>query len=183
MTVEAAASSVYSSLRVTLLDDDEFNVKLVRTAVTMCGIRNFEVISNARSAMFALKARQAPDIMMINWKEPLAEAISFCKAIRDRESSPAPFLAIVVLSQQATRERVMQARDAGVDEFLAAPFSPKSMQGRIDSILFHRRGFVQVPGFFGPDRRRGAIAEMLGVDRRSDPSELIDPRTGETYIG
>jgi two-component system, chemotaxis family, chemotaxis protein CheY len=122
------------------------------------------------------------DVMLVVWDEPHREWHSFCRVVRDRDSSPCPFQALVVISKEATREHVQLARDAGVDEFLALPFSTDGFRQRLLAIVRQRRGFVDVAGYFGPCRRRGAMARMLGVERRGRPSKLIDPYTGAIYL-
>ena len=46
------------------------------------------------------------------------------------------------------------ARDAGVNEFVAKPFSPDIIFKRIQKIIESQRQFVYTPTYFGPNRRR-----------------------------
>ncbi len=46
------------------------------------------------------------------------------------------------------------ARDAGVNEFVAKPFSPDIIFKRIQKVIENPRQFVYTPTYFGPDRRR-----------------------------
>ena len=46
------------------------------------------------------------------------------------------------------------ARDAGVNEFVAKPFSPDIVFKRIQKLIESPRQFVYTPTYFGPDRRR-----------------------------
>jgi two-component system, chemotaxis family, chemotaxis protein CheY len=176
------APTEFASLQLGLLGNDDFSASLVKSAARTCSIRDIDVYSNPNAAMVALIARTKPDIMLVHHRQKEV-GLAFCRAVRDRETSPAPFLPIIMISAQVTRQDVVAARDAGVDEFLASPFSPKMFSARIGSVVFNRRGFIAVDGYFGPDRRRGAIAEMLGVERRSTPTKLIDPVSGKIYIG
>jgi two-component system chemotaxis response regulator CheY len=50
--------------------------------------------------------------------------------------------------------RVIEARDAGVNEFVVKPISVKSLYSRIDSLIHRLRDFVKTGKYFGPDRRR-----------------------------
>lgn len=156
---------------------------LVRNALAMWNIRNVRTYAGGSElATIARIAVSRPDILVINSVGRLPSALTIARAIRDRRAFPDPFMAIIMVMANVTRERVLLARDAGVDEFLAFPFSPKALYQRIASIVLDRRGFVATPTYFGPDRRRGAMAQYLGANRRSTSSILINPRTRQTYI-
>jgi two-component system chemotaxis response regulator CheY len=60
---------------------------------------------------------------------------------------------------------VNELRDAGADEILAKPVSPRTVCNKINAVIHSRRKFVSAPNYFGPDRRRRA-ASAPGVDRR-----------------
>jgi len=62
--------------------------------------------------------------------------------------------------------RVVEARDAGVHEFLAKPLSAKGLYSRIRSIIERPRPFVRAGQYFGPDRRRRDNPSYMGGERR-----------------
>jgi len=70
-----------------------------------------------------------------------------------------------MLTGHTELSRVMEARDAGVHEFLAKLISAKGLYSRIRSIIEHPRPFVRTSTYFGPDRRRRQI-EWKGKERR-----------------
>lgn len=173
---------VFSGLRVTLLDKEEHHASLIRNAAAACGIRNVNTDRDPKAVLQALLNRDASNILLLHWQVPLEDGINVCRMIRNRRMFPRPFLPIVFVSAHATRDHVVRARDAGADEFLVSPFSVSGFYKRIYSVIYDRRGFVDVPGYFGPCRRRGAMAEWLGTNRRTEGTSLIDPVSGELYI-
>ena len=64
-------------------------------------------------------------------------------------------------------ERVRQARDAGVNEFLAKPVSVKAIMTRLISVIEHPRPYVRTKSYFGPCRRRRGDEEYRGPERRA----------------
>lgn len=169
-------------LSLALLDVERRNAAAVKAAAAMCGISRFVAFSDPVAALQHVRDGEPIDVMLTAWDEPEREWLSFCRAIRQRDASPCPFLALVVISKAVTREHVRLARDAGVDEFLAIPFAAEAFRQRLLAILRQRRGFVDVAGYFGPCRRRGAMARMLGAERRGPPTTLIDPYSGAAYL-
>ena len=173
----------FDDLRVMLVEDDEYNASIFKGVAGSVGLHQIAEYTNAKSALANIRLSGAPDILFVKFGEKLSQPLQLCRLIRNRESFPHPFMPIVAIMERATVANVTAVRDVGVDEFLACPFSPKSLKERINSIVYDRRGFVAVPEYFGPDRRRGAMAKWLGADRRSEPSELINPVTEEMYVG
>ena len=63
-------------------------------------------------------------------------------------------------------DQVRQARDAGVNEFLAKPVSVRAILSRLISVIEHPRPFVRTKSYFGPCRRRRGDDEYRGPERR-----------------
>jgi two-component system chemotaxis response regulator CheY len=61
---------------------------------------------------------------------------------------------------------VHEARDAGVDEFLAKPLTAKGVIERMTQVIDHPRPYVRAESYFGPDRRRRADPNYRGPWRR-----------------
>ncbi len=110
--------------------------------------------------------RRNPDIVILDWEMPVLDGIEFARRVRVPGSKPNPFVPIILLTAHAERARVLQARDAGVTEFLCKPVSPKRLFERILNIVLRPRPFVQTKTFFGPDRRRHHEGSFPGLGRR-----------------
>lgn len=77
----------------------------------------------------------------------------------------------------AERARVVQARDAGVTEYLVKPLSARLLSRRIQAVIEKSRPFVRTKSFFGPDRRRSSL-DFAGRERRADQPSTADSPTG-----
>jgi DNA-binding response OmpR family regulator len=72
-------------------------------------------------------------------------------------------------------DHVRLARDAGANEFLAKPVSVKAILSRLMAVIDHPRAFVRSSGYFGPCRRRRAMDDYRGPERRGcDEVMMID---------
>ena len=77
-------------------------------------------------------------------------------------------------------QRVVEARDAGINEFLAKPISAKAIYLRIASIIDRPRSFIRTKAYFGPDRRRQNLGPPRGVsERRKDEIDKAIPADGQ----
>jgi response regulator RpfG family c-di-GMP phosphodiesterase len=70
-----------------------------------------------------------------------------------------------MVTGHAERPLLERARDAGVHEFLAKPVSASMLYARLQRVIENPPPFVRSDTYFGPDRRRRAVA-FTGPDRR-----------------
>ena len=66
----------------------------------------------------------------------------------------------------AELQRIKDARDAGVNQFIKKPMSPKVLGMRIEALMATPQAFVATEAYAGPDRRRRDAAPP-GPERRS----------------
>jgi DNA-binding response OmpR family regulator len=124
--------------------------------------------------------RFEPDIVITDWN------LEFIRRVRDAKTSPNPCVPIIMLTGRAELPLVIQARDAGVNEFLAKPVSAKALYGRITAAVLHPRPFIRTPTYFGPDRRRqklGPPDDRTGERRRKTENEAAGSGDGGAKPG
>lgn len=115
-----------------------------------------------------------PDIVIADWMMKPMDGISFTRKIRNDPHSPNQFVPIILMTGFSERRRVLQARDAGVTEFLVKPFNARDLYKRIAQIIERPRQFVRSEDFFGPDRRRKTESMYTGPRRReTDDSSAL----------
>lgn len=94
--------------------------------------------------------------------------------IRAAKDSPNRMLPFMLISGAADEGYVNSARDLGVTEFVAKPFSVTSVYERILEVIDYPRQFVTTQNYFGPDRRRrkGSIPSS-GERREKKESDVV----------
>ena len=100
------------------------------------------------------------------------DGIALVKWLRSRTDSPDKYIPIIMLTGYSERNRVLEARDSGVTEFLAKPVSTKAIYSRLVAIVDNPRPFIRTESYFGPDRRRRDDDRYKGPQRRK-PSEVM----------
>ena len=112
-------------------DDDEDILTLVRLRLMRSG---FEVIV-ARDGEEALRlARENhPDLAVLDWMMPKASGLEVLRALRsDTTTSSIP---VILLTARASESDIEEGLAAGADDYIAKPFSPQALAGRVQSIL------------------------------------------------
>lgn len=153
----------WDNITIMVVDDNSFMRNLIVTTLRALGISEIVSKSSARSAIEALRmSRKNPvkagigsiDIVLSDFVMSEVDGALFLRWIRTSRQAPDRFVPFVMVSGAADQEVVEKARDAGVTDFLAKPFSARSMADRILEVIRNPRQFVLAPGYFGPDRRR-----------------------------
>src|SRR3546814_550208 len=142
-----------SRLRCLIVDDNEFMRTLMRRLLYALGARDIVESSGAREAFERLRTFAA-DLAFVDLMMVPTDGIELARLIRRSPDSAHRRLPIIMVSGQADLQRVQEARDAGVNEFLVKPVSAQTLLDRIGAVLLTKRQFIDIPSYFGPDRRR-----------------------------
>ena len=98
------------------------------------------------------------DIVISNWQMSPVDGMMLLRWLRRHKDSPDRFVPFVMISGYSEKERVQEARDQGVTEFLSKPFTINHICDKLILIIERNRQFVHNHNYFGPDRRRQKIS-------------------------
>ena len=153
-------------LNLLVVDDNRYMRSLVRSVLRGLGARRIEEGTDGADAYTRL-ATYAADVIICDGQMSPMDGLEFVRLVRTGSDSPNPFVPVILLTARMEAERVVEARDAGVTEFLVKPFSAHQLYARIRAIIEHPRPFVRVKSYVGPDRRRRPDADFKGSERRT----------------
>lgn len=137
----------------------------------ICSVLDTLGVGRVRSAVngeigFEMYQRESPDIVIADWVMEPVDGIEFTKLIRTSAMSPNRLVPVILVTGYSAAMRVGEARDAGVTEFLVKPFSANDIAKRISYVINRPRDFIDIPDYFGPDRRRQSNPNYAGPFRR-----------------
>lgn len=163
------ASYNFAGVTILVVDDNQYMLDLFKTILKAVGVGSVITARDGREGLAVLKETPV-DIIFTDWQMEPMDGIAFVHAVRDLENSTSPYVPIVMVSGFTEAARVREARDAGVNEFLAKPVSPGTVVERLNAIILKPRPFISAKTFFGPDRRRRKD-DYTGPERR--PGKLM----------
>jgi len=170
---------VLDNMNVLVLDDNRHMRSLVQSILHALGVKNIREAGDAAEAFKELQHFHA-DIIIVDWHMEPLDGLDFVRLVRTAKDSPNPYVPIIMLSGYTEYRRVTEARDAGVNEFLAKPISAKALYQRFAMIIDNPRPFIRTKTYFGPDRRRQNLGPPRGVsERRKDEIEKLQGKGGE----
>ena len=148
-----------------VVDDSSHMRSLVRSVLHGLGAKHIEEATDGADA-YARLCTYAADVVICDWQMSPMDGLEFVRLLRTATNSPNPFVPVIMLTAHTETKRVMEARDAGITEFLAKPISAQQLGSRIRAVIEHPRPFVRAESYIGPDRRRRQDPDFKGPERR-----------------
>lgn len=167
-----APASGSERIRILAVDDDPVSLRLL---VKHLRAERFEV-TMARGGKEALKKalKERPELMIVDHEMPDMNGIDVVKALR--RSSVGNSMYILLLTGSHTNELLVEAFDAGADDFVTKPFLPSGLSARIKAGVRIAKLQAKV------ERDRTTILEQLAdknaLNRKLRTASLTDPLTG-----
>ena len=141
------------SARVLVVEDEPHIQELIAVNLEHSGYRVVST-SSAEQADAAIRA-ELPDVVVLDWMLPGESGLSFARRLRSAERTRE--LPILMLTARAMEQDKLSGLEAGADDYLTKPFSPKELAARIKAVLRRR----------APHRSADSV-EMQGL--RLDPA-------------
>lgn len=118
--------------RVLVVEDEP---QIVRALVINLRARRYEVDAAPDGATaLRLAAAHKPDVVLLDLGLPDMDGVDVIKGLRGWTRSP-----ILVLSARQTSEEKVRSLDAGADDYVTKPFSPRELVLRVESVLRRSR--------------------------------------------
>jgi two-component system, chemotaxis family, chemotaxis protein CheY len=162
----------FGEIAVLIVDSQPAVIDLIRGSMRLLGVKpeNLYSFGEGRMALNVVKDKK-PELIIADWEMIDIKGLEFIKAVRGSDINP--YVPIIFMTSLTTEKRVSEARDSGITEFLAKPFTARTLCEKIEAIVEKPRQFVMAPDYRGPDRRRKSDAKYLGTERR-EPRKIPD---------
>lgn len=112
-------------IRVLIIEDEDSIRRLIRYDLRQSG---YEVDSEADGALGYQKAiDNFYDVILIDWMLPSKNGLEIVRDLREKEIDSI----LVMLTAKDEEEDILDAFEAGVDDYITKPFSTRQLQARI----------------------------------------------------
>ena len=161
----------FSQIKFLIAEDNLYSRRNLRGMLKGLGTREIMEADDGPSAVEIFMSSRV-DMVLIDWDMPLLDGVEVTRMIRQPAASPNPYAPVIMITGFADKTRVKIARDAGVTEFIAKPFSTQTLYAKILVSIATPRPFVKTKTFFGPSRRRTAKEIHFMADRRRNSGRI-----------
>jgi CheY-like chemotaxis protein len=155
----------YDLLKILIVDDNHHMRVLLGEILKAMGVRDILEASDGAQGLQVMRGQQI-DIVMTDLSMQPLDGIDFVRLLRRSPDSPNQMCPVIMITGHSTMTRVNEARNAGVNEFMAKPLTARGVVERITQIVEHPRPYVKTEAYFGPDRRRRNDPNFHGPFRR-----------------
>ena len=157
-----------------VVEDNAYIRRLLQTTLHSLGIGTVKTVEHGGEAIDLIKLIASDpmkagimslDLIFSNWQMSPVDGSMLLRWIRSHKESPDRFIPFAMVTGYADRDKVAEAREIGVTEFLAKPFSIEAVTARLTQVIERPRPFFHTSSYFGPDRRRQQV-DYKAADRR-----------------
>ncbi|ASP38021.1 phosphate regulon transcriptional regulatory protein PhoB [Bacterioplanes sanyensis] len=149
-----------SGSHILVVDDEPAIAEMISTSLELAGFQ----VKRAANGHLAhqMIVNERPDLVLLDWMMPMLSGIELTKRLKkDERTADIP---IILLTARGDEDDRIQGLDAGADDYVVKPFSPRELVARIRAVL--RRS----PGV----NEDGCLRAGLTVLDRSAQSCTID---------
>lgn len=116
-----------------VVDDSRAMRMILKKHLAGLGFRISEA-GNGLEGLAALAEHGQPDLVMVDWNMPCMNGLDFVRAVR--EGGEYPGLPIMMVTSETEVSRMLQALEAGADEYVMKPFTFEIIEEKIALLGF-----------------------------------------------
>lgn len=159
-------------LRVLLVEDDPTMLHLLKSMLKAAG----HAVTTATNGTEALAAigNNPPQLLLSDWLMPKMDGLTLCRALRKSEIGRNIY--VIILTAQESPDRLVEAFEAGADDYLVKPITPKIFFARLKAA--QRLVQLQSELAFDRDQLVRFSSELSAANQRLQQLALTDVLTG-----
>jgi len=121
-----------ANMKILVVDDFQTMRRIIRNYLRQLGFNNVEEAEDGDVALEKLK-ETAFDFVITDWNMPKMTGIDLLKKIRAADNFKN--IPVLIITAEAEKENVVQAAQAGVNDYIVKPFTPEVLQTKIEKIF------------------------------------------------
>lgn len=150
-----------ASPTILVVEDEQAIAEMIMTSLEMAGFQVKRAANGQIAYQMVLDA--APDLILADWMMPMMTGLELAKRLKREENTAE--IPIILLTAKSDEDDKINGFDAGVDDYVVKPFSPRELISRIKAVL--RRSHSDFEG-------KGLKAGQLVLDRSAKKANIAD---------
>jgi two-component system, chemotaxis family, chemotaxis protein CheY len=114
-----------------VVDDSATMRRIVVNALKSVGMAEVAEAGDGQEALG--KCDAAIDLVVTDWNMPVLGGLELVKALRANPATAK--LPILMVTTRGTKEDILQAVEAGVNNYILKPFTPQLLKEKIDAVM------------------------------------------------
>ena len=120
------------NMKILVVDDMSTMRRIMKNILKQLGFANMEEAENGQEALQKLRA-DTFGFVVSDWNMPVMPGIEMLRAIRADEKLK--HIPVLMVTAEAQKENLIEAIQAGVNNYVVKPFTAETMQEKINKIF------------------------------------------------
>ncbi len=121
-----------NSIRILVVDDFPAMRRIIKNVLKQLELKNIAEADDGKSAMVQIE-KDKFDLIISDWNMPGMTGIDLLRKVRELDDhGNTPFLMVTAEGQ---KEKVIEAIQSGVSNYIVKPFTPEQMKEKIEKIM------------------------------------------------
>ena len=148
-------------MRILVIEDEENIVDIIKLYLEQAGYT--VLCASDGIAGLELHAREHPDLIILDLMLPILDGMEVCRRIRNWANTP-----ILMLTARQGEDDRIDGLEAGADDYLVKPFSPRELVSRVKAILRRSATTTTNPGSYRHETRTSSEEQSAPLTRSSE---------------
>jgi two-component system chemotaxis response regulator CheY len=120
------------NMKILVVDDMSTMRRIIKNILKQLGFSNMDEAENGQEALQKLRA-ESFGFVVSDWNMPVMPGIELLRAIRADENLK--HIPVLMVTAEAQKENLIEAIQAGVNNYVVKPFTAETMQEKINKIF------------------------------------------------
>ena len=120
------------NIKILVVDDMSTMRRIVKNILKQIGFTNMDEAENGQEALTKLRAEPF-GFVVSDWNMPVMPGIEMLRAIR--ADATLKHIPVLMVTAEAQKENLIEAIQAGVNNYVVKPFTAETMQEKINKIF------------------------------------------------
>ena len=117
-------------MKILLVDDSRTIRNIQKNVLKQIGHENVAEASDGVEALSAI-GNERPDLVLVDWNMPNMDGITLVRKIRQSDK----VLPMIMVTTEAEKSRVVEALQAGVNNYVVKPFTVETLAEKINQTM------------------------------------------------
>ena len=117
-------------MKILIVDDSSTMRRIIINTLSRIGYTDVVEGENGKSGLEKL-GQGGVEMIITDWNMPEMDGLEFVKTVRGSN----PSIPILMVTTDAAKEDIVEALQAGVNNYVVKPFTPDTLKEKIESLL------------------------------------------------
>ena len=117
-------------MKILVVDDSSTMRRIIINTLSRIGYTNVVEAEHGKAGLEKL-AQGGIEMIVTDWNMPEMDGLEFVGVVRQSDTA----IPILMVTTNAAKEDIVQALQAGVNNYVVKPFTPETLKEKIESLL------------------------------------------------